>query len=97
MLDKLKMKLEELQKTGVPLLFIRDPKTGMPSVSLTLMIITFAVCTVGLVGKISDFLGDVDMTQAITLFGLNAGLYFARASKTQAGGGVEVSTDVETK
>ena len=78
MLEKLKAAITLLNSKGIPLPVVRDPVTQKPSVSLTTLVVSFAVCIVGLVGKVAGFLGGVDMTQAITLFGVCAGLYLGR-------------------
>lgn len=67
-----------LNTAGIPLPFARDPKTQKSSVSLTMMLVSFAVAVVGLIGKASGFFGGVDLSQAMMLFGLSSGLYFSR-------------------
>jgi len=43
MLDKLKELIKELQEKGLPLVFLRDPITKLPSVSLSLLVISFTL------------------------------------------------------
>jgi hypothetical protein len=79
MLQRIKNLFNQLNAQGVPVPFIRDPKSNRASVSLTLTVISFNVVLIGLVGKWSSFLGGVDLTQALYWFGMCAGLYFGRS------------------
>src|ERR1017187_5580033 len=65
---------------GIPIYFFRDPKTDKPSVSLTLLIISFIFCVLGLINTASHskLLGDLDETNAFNLFICTSGLYFGR-------------------
>lgn len=78
MIDKLREFARFLNKHGVPLPFIRDPKTQRSSVSLTMMVLSFLVALIGLIGKASGFFGGVDLSQAMMLLGITSGLYFSR-------------------
>jgi hypothetical protein len=80
-MDKIKQLFNWLHEKGIPLPTLRDPKHGQPSASYTMMIASFSVCLAGLVGKISNFLGDVDMSQALMLFAACSTLYFGRQSQ----------------
>lgn len=77
MVDKIKSFLNKLNVYGIPLPLLRDNKTGTGSISLTMMVISFLVVFVGLIGKISKQL-DIDLTQAIYWFLITSGLYFSR-------------------
>lgn len=77
-LQKLKELLNESNSSGLPLPLVRDPKSGKGSVSLTLVFLSFNLVLAGLIGKITKFLGDVDMTNALWLFGICTSLYFGR-------------------
>jgi hypothetical protein len=70
--------VSNMNKLGVPLPLVRDPKTGIGSVSLTLVFISFNVVIVGLVGKWSKALDGIDLTQALNLFYACGALYFGR-------------------
>jgi hypothetical protein len=78
MLDKIKEFVNRMNQLGIPAPMIRDPKTGKASVSLTTVVISFGMCVIGLCGKAAGFLGGVDLSQALMLFGMSAGLYFSR-------------------
>lgn len=90
MIDKIKELISKLNSHGIPVPFLRDPKTGESSVSLTMMIISFNVVLIGLIGKWSNALGGVDLTQALYWLGMCSSLYFFRklpamANKTKDG------------
>lgn len=76
-MDKIKAFLNKLNERGIPIPLLRDPKVNGPSVSLTLMVISFLVVLIGLIGKYSKVL-DIDVTQSIYWFTITAGLYFSR-------------------
>jgi hypothetical protein len=70
--------VNKMNKKGVPLPLIRDPKTGLGSVSLTLLFISFNLVIIGLVGKWVEKMGGFDIGQALNLFYACAALYFGR-------------------
>jgi hypothetical protein len=72
------MTLKEMNKIGIPLPLLRDPATGQGSVSLTMMVTSFAICIVTLAGKITNYLGEVDYSNCLWLFGICSSLYFGR-------------------
>lgn len=80
----------KMNKYGVPIPMIRDPKTGLGSVSLTLLFISFNVVLIGLVGKWVEKLGGFDVGQALNLFYACAALYFGRNLGTKDGTKMDV-------
>jgi hypothetical protein len=78
MVQKLKAFINKMNQYGIPLPLLRDPKSGMSSVSLTMMAISFVICSVGLVGKFAGPLDGINLGEALTLFGVCASLYFGR-------------------
>jgi hypothetical protein len=76
--EKLKEFIQKLNKKGIPLPMVRDPKTGESSVTLTLVFISFNTALVGQVGKIAGILGGIDLTQANYLFLMCLGAYLGR-------------------
>ena len=77
-IDKIKQIIFDLNEKGFPLPFIRDPATDQPSATLTMMIISFTIAAGGLLGKLTKFLGEVDVSGANYLFLTAAGLYLGR-------------------
>ena len=69
--------ITKAHKEGIILIFIKDPKTSEPSVSLTLTIISFLTVIVGIIGKWNGSL-QIDIAQALNLFYASAALYFGR-------------------
>lgn len=84
--DKWKALVVSLNAKGVPVPMIRDPKTGQSSVSLTLVFVSFNAVLIGIVGKWSKALGDIDIAQALNLFYACAALYFGRNMSTDGKG-----------
>jgi hypothetical protein len=78
MLDKIKQFITLLNSKGIPLPVLRDPINQAPSVTLTMMFVSFNTVLIGLIGKFSNKLGGIDLTQAIYWFGICAGLYLGR-------------------
>lgn len=78
MLDKIKEIIDKMNSRGIPAPMVRDPVSQIPSVTLTMVVVSFGMCVIGLIGKASGFLGGVDMSQAITLFGVAGGMYLGR-------------------
>lgn len=76
-MDKLKQLIRCMNERGIPIPTLRDPKNGLPSVTLTMMVISFNLIILGIIGKWSKDL-NVDMSQAMTLFLTTAGLYLGR-------------------
>lgn len=67
-----------INRYGIPLPMIRDPKTGKGSISLTFTFISFNIVVFGLMGKAAGLLGGVDLVQAMNLFYACAALYWGR-------------------
>lgn len=76
-MDKLKSIIQAMNERGIPIPTLRDPKNGLPSVTLTMMLISFSLIVVGIIGKWSKGL-DIDMSQSMTLFLTTSGLYLGR-------------------
>jgi len=83
MLDKLKELVNLLNSKGIPLPMVRDPKTGVGSVSLTLVVISSIFVELGLVGKYAKMLEGIDLNQALSFFMASTALYFGRNLSTK--------------
>ena len=90
MLDKLKELVNYMNSKGIPIPVVRDPLFQTPSVTLTTVVVSFGMCVIGLIGKASGFLGGVDMSQALTLFGISCGIYLGRRVGKNADGSLTV-------
>lgn len=81
---KLKKLVQLANMYGIPLPMVRDPKTKMGSVSLTLVFVSSIMVILGLVGKWSGRLGTVDINNALEFFYASSFLYFGRNWRTGA-------------
>lgn len=95
MIDKIKDFILKLNSYGIPLPLLHDPKVNGPSVSLTMMFISFNVVLIGLIGKWSKALDGVDVQQAIYWFMITAGLYFGR--QLSSNGNKNITLEKEDK
>ena len=73
---------------GIPVPLIR--LNGAPTLTGTMVIISFNTALLGQIGKISNLLGAVDLTQANYLFGICLAAYLGRKFQ---GNGKEVTVD----
>lgn len=79
MLEKLKLKMEEYQRGGIPLVFIKDPVTKEPSVSLSLLLVAFVLNLFSLINKFAKLFEGVDIENSLQLLIVCASLYFGRS------------------
>ena len=70
--------LASLNDPGAPFPMVRDPKTHKGSITATMVVISFAVCVVGVLGKYSKMLGDVDISGAHYLLIISLSAYLGR-------------------
>ena len=75
---KWKKFVNQMNKCGVPLPTVRDPKTSTGSVSLTLVFVASLLVIVGIVGKWSQMLGEINLSYALEFFYASCALYFGR-------------------
>ncbi len=78
-MEKIKAAVQWLNEKGIPLAFVRDPITQLPSVSLTLLIISFTLCIVSLINKFAKIVDGMDVENTIQLLIICASLYFGRS------------------
>jgi beta-phosphoglucomutase-like phosphatase (HAD superfamily) len=79
MLDKIKELIKELQEKGIPVIFLRDPITKQPSVSLSLLIVAFVLSIFALINKFAKIVDGVDVENTLQLLIICASLYFGRS------------------
>jgi len=92
--EKIQKKMKEWQISGVPVFMIRDESKGGPSVSLTMMLISFTLCLLALINKFAKIVDGMDVDNTLQLFMLTAGLYFSRSIGL---GGKKVTISKEEK
>lgn len=83
-ISRIKGFIQTMNAAGVPLPVMRDPKTGKGSVTLTMTFISFNTALLGQIGKITNFLGPIDLTQANYLFLMCLGAYLGRRMQSDA-------------
>lgn len=81
MLHNLKAIILALSSSGIPIPLLRDPKTQKGSISFTMLFMSFNIVLFGLIGKWSQHF-DIDLSNALTFFGITSGLYFGRKMST---------------
>lgn len=79
MLEKLKELIKKLQEKGLPLVFLRDPISKSPSVSLTLLIVSFLLSIFSLINKFAKIVDGVDVDNTLELLVITSSLYFGRS------------------
>lgn len=77
MIEKMKELHKRMTELGIPVWFIRDPVKKQPSVSLTMMLISFTFYLFTMVNKFGKWFSDVDGAAQLLL--ITAGLYFGRS------------------
>jgi hypothetical protein len=90
--EKWKKFVSDMNAKGVPLPTLRDPKTGIGSVSLTLVFVSFNLCVAGIIGKWAGALGGIDIQAAFQLFMASGALYWGRKLQKDDKGGVILET-----
>lgn len=83
MLDKLKELHHKLHEHGLKLWFVRDPIKKQPSVSLTMLIISFNLYVFTLINKLGKWFSDVDGAGQLLI--VCASLYFGRSFSGKKG------------
>jgi hypothetical protein len=94
-MEQLKEWYNKLHEMGIKLPFVRDPVKKEPSVSLTLLCVSFALYILTLINKLAGWFGDVDGT--FQLLVLSASLYFGRSFSSTGKGKASVGENKETK
>lgn len=79
MLDKLTDFIKKLQDAGLPLFFVKDPVSKLPSVSLTMLVVSFTICVISLLNKFAKIVEGVDLDGSMELLIITSSLYFGRS------------------
>ncbi len=87
--------VNDMNSKGLPIPMVRDGKTGLASVSLTLVFLSFNIWVISIIGKCAGQLGGIDPSQTLNMFIICVGLYFGRKFQKDPKGAiiVEESTD----
>ncbi len=95
MFERWKQFVSDMNSKGVPLPMVRDGKTGRGSVSLTLLVATFTMWVISIVGKAAGALGGIDPSQTLNMFMVTCGIYYGRKFQKDEKG--VISFDEPTK
>lgn len=79
MKDKIKEMIKQLQDNGLPIFFIQDPLTKKPSVSLTMVVVSFTLYVLAIINKFANFLDGVNLDGGLELLITSCSLYFGRS------------------
>lgn len=76
-----------LSNNGIPVLVLKDPKTKEPSITFSMLIVSFVICCLALIGKLSSSptIQSIDFNNSFNLFLACAGLYWGRKLQTPTG------------
>lgn len=53
-MEKLKQLVKDLQDKGIPLIYLRDPKTQLPSITFIMMVVKFVLCVGAVIVKVAE-------------------------------------------
>jgi hypothetical protein len=79
LINKLKLFIKKMQEQGLPLFFVKDPVSKLPSVSLTMLVISFTLSVLSLLNKFAKIVDGVDVDNTLELLIICASLYFGRS------------------
>lgn len=84
-MEKIKQLIKDLQSKGVPLLYLQDPKTKQPSITFTMMVISFVLCVAAVIAKVAEskLLGGLNFEYCLQLLMATGAGYLGR--KFQSG------------
>mgnify|MGYP001256325935 CR=1 FL=1 len=91
MINFIKELFKKMNETGIYIPMAHDPKTNLPSASLTLLCISSFLVVAGIIGKWSKVIGDIDITNALNFFYACGALYFSR--KISPDGKISISEE----
>jgi hypothetical protein len=78
MIDKIKAFIVKMNQYGIPVPMIREPKTQQASVTLTLVVVSFAMVVLSLVGSITAKVKGIDVNNSLELLMISLGAYLGR-------------------
>jgi hypothetical protein len=79
-MSKIKQFIDDLNAKGIPLPLIR--LDGKPTFTGTLAFISFNTALLGQIGKVTNLIGEVDLTAASYLFLISLSAYLGRKIQT---------------
>lgn len=82
MIESIKNFIKKLNDYGIPIPLVRI--NGTPTLTGTMTILSFLTALLGQIGKVTNVLGAVDLTQANYLFLISLGAYMGRRMTTNS-------------
>jgi hypothetical protein len=76
---RIKELVSKLNKYGIPVPMVRDPRTGLGSVSLTLVLLSSIYVQLALLNMFAQMFKGVDIVNALYWHGMSLALYFGRS------------------
>ena len=89
-IDKAKSLIFNMNENGIPVPLLRDPSHDQPSITMTMMVISFTLAAGALISKFTKITGDIDTSGANYLFMITSGLYLGRKMQ---GNGKDLTVD----
>lgn len=76
-MEQLKKLSNFMAEKGIPIPYLRDPKTKEASVSVTMVVISFNLVLLGIIGKYGAGL-NINLSEGLNLFEVCCAIYFGR-------------------
>lgn len=89
-MEILKKILKSMNENGIMFPVVHDPVSKRGSITCTMVIVSFGICVIGVIGKVSKVLDGVDLTAAHSLLVISLSAYLGRKLQ-QNGKQVEMS------
>lgn len=94
-MDKLKALLLSLNEKGILFPVVHDPASKRGSITATMVVVSFGICALGVIGKASKLLGEIDLTAAHSLLVISLSAYLGR--RMQSNGKEVIMSDNKEK
>lgn len=78
MIQKIKLIIKQLQDSGLPIIVLRDCISKLPSITYTFFVISGIIVVLGLIKKADALTGGVDISNALSFFGISGATYLGR-------------------
>lgn len=83
--SKVKELISKMNEQGIPIPIMRI--NGVPTLTGTMVVLSFTTALLGQVGKLSKLWGDIDLSQANYLLMITLGAYLGRRMQGDGKGG----------
>ena len=89
MIEAIRKFINKMNAMGIPMPMLRDPKTGVGSVMLTLLFISANMVIIALLNSFANFFKGVDTSNSIEFFMICLGGYLGRKFQTKSGNTID--------